>query len=85
MELMLIGFITSAAEKYPVILAIAAAMGMARMVLKPLMTFLHEFVLITETKKDDEILSKVETSKAYKTFLFVLDYVFSLKLKKPSK
>ena len=78
MELFIAGF----AAKYPIILTILSIMGMARLILKPLMTFLHEMVVVTETTKDNEILDKVEASKIYKGLLFVLDYAFSLKLKK---
>lgn len=81
MELVIAGL----AAKYPILLTIAAIMGMARLILKPLMTFLHEMVVVTETKRDDEILAKVETSAVYKGLLFVLDWVFSLKLAKPVK
>lgn len=70
------------AQKYPIILSIAAFMGMARMILKPLMTFLHEVVLVTPSPKDDEILKKVEESRIYKGIIWFLDYVVSLKLKK---
>tara|TARA_R110002167_G_C12491385_1_gene635443 strand:+ start:269 stop:505 length:237 start_codon:yes stop_codon:yes gene_type:complete len=78
MELLIIGMV----EKYPIIMTILSVMGMARLILKPLMTFLHEMVVVTESTKDNEILDKVEASKIYKGLLFVLDYAFSLKLKK---
>jgi len=78
MEEMILGF----AEKYPVILTIAAVMGIARMVLKPLMSFLHEYVLITPSEKDDKLLESVETSSVYKAVVWVLDFVLSLKLPK---
>lgn len=75
-------FIAGIAAKYPIVLTILSIMGMARLILKPLMTFLNEMVVVTETTKDNEILEKVEKSKAYKGVLFVLDYAFSLKIKK---
>lgn len=81
MELVIAGL----AAKYPILLTIAAIMGMARLILKPLMTFLHSVVIVTDTQRDDELLNKVESSAVYKGVLFALDWVFSLKLKKPVK
>ena len=69
-------------SKYPAIIAIASVMGFARMILKPLMVFLHEYVNITKSDRDNELLRKIESHKVYKLLLFALDYVFSLKLKK---
>lgn len=80
MELLLAAFIKDMADKYPVVLSIISVMGMARLFLKPVMTFLHEIVLITPSKKDNELLKKAEESKASKSLKFVLDYLFSLKI-----
>ena len=82
MELFLGAFIKSMAEKHEIVFSIIMVMGMARLVLKPLMVFLHEIVLISPTDKDNKALSKLEDSKIYKGLLFVLDYLFSLKVKK---
>lgn len=81
MELVIIGM----AEKYPIILTIVAIMGMARVILKPLMTFLHAVAEATETTKDNEYLAKAESSAIYKGLHWVLDFAFSLKLPKPVK
>ena len=82
MEIMLAGFLQGLIEKYPVAMTIISIMGMARLIIKPTMVYLHEVVLVTETKKDDEMLAKVEGSKAYKAILFVLDWFTSIKVKK---
>lgn len=76
-------FISGLVLEYPILLSIAAIIGMVRLVVKPLMVILHSLAEATETTRDEEILKKIEENKIYKGFLFVLDYVFSLKLKKP--
>lgn len=60
--------------------AVATFMGLVRIVFKPLMIMLHEIAASTESKKDDVLLEKVEASKAFKIFSFVLDYVLSIKM-----
>ena len=73
---MLIGL----AQKYPIILTIVSIMGMARVILKPLMTLLHTVVKETETTKDDTFLASLEESAVYKGIVWLLDYAISLKL-----
>lgn len=60
--------------------AVAAAMGLVRIIFKPLMVAIEQIVKDTPSQKDDVILNKVETSKAFQIFTFVLDYVLSIKL-----
>jgi len=79
-------FIAGLAAKYPLIFTIASIMGIARMVIKPLIVAAHTYVLSTDDGgKDDAYLVKIEQNKIFKGVLFVLDYVFSLKLKAPVK
>lgn len=73
---LLMGF----AEKYPIITTLAMISGTCRMLMKPMMSFLMTFVLVTPSPKDDEILKAVMESKAYKVFSYFLDWMFSLKL-----
>jgi hypothetical protein len=54
----------------------------ARLLLKPTMTWLHSITEATETKKDNEALEKVEQSSIYKTIIFVLDWIASIKIAK---
>ena len=70
------------AVKYPVTVAIVSAIGMARLFMKPVFTFLHAIVDITPSKKDNELLGKAEASQAYKVITFVLDLFASVKLPK---
>lgn len=80
MEAVIIEYVLKYAQEYPVILAILAVLGSTRVLLKPLFAFFHAFVQQTETKKDDLFLESVEASKLYKGLLFVLDWLFSIKL-----
>lgn len=66
--------------KYPIVVSMLMAMGVLRLINKPLFAFLHAFVAATPSPKDDEILGKVEKSKLYQYFCFAVDYLFSAKL-----
>jgi hypothetical protein len=68
-------------QKYPLLVSILAFLMGLRLVMKPLFTAIHAYVDNSESKKDDELLAKVEASKYYKSFLWVLDYLFSIKIK----
>ena len=67
--------------KYPLIVTIFAVMGVARTLFKPLMTFAHAYVMATPSTSDNEKLAKFEASKAYKVLQFLMDYIFSIKIK----
>lgn len=58
------------------------AVGAARLVMKPLMLAVQEFVKATPTIDDDSWLEKMMSSKGYKTFSIVVDYLLSIKLPK---
>ncbi len=68
------------AAQYPVISTILMAMSVARLINKPLFSFLHSVADATPTKKDDEALKSVEASQAYTWVCFMLDYVASVKI-----
>ncbi len=55
-------------------------MGFVRIMFKPLMVALHELAANTSSSKDNELLEKVESSKAFKIFSFIMDYVLSIKV-----
>lgn len=71
--------------QYPKAAAVVAVIGTFRLIFKPFMSFLHEFVNITATKKDNQILEKIEKSKAWKVFIYLLDWFGSIKLPKKPK
>lgn len=66
--------------KYPILMSIFSAMGIARILFKPLFSFLHAFADATATTKDNEILEKAEASAIYKGVAYVLDYIASIKI-----
>lgn len=72
----LLGFV----KDYPIFSAIVFAMGALRVIFKPIMLVLHEYVLYTPNPADDAALDKVEQSGIYKAFITVLDFFASIKL-----
>lgn len=74
--------LTALIAKYPVLASIVGVVGILRLLLKPLFSFFHSFVLATPTPKDDALLSTVETSKTYSIVAFLLDYIGSIKINK---
>lgn len=69
-------------EMIPFFPQLLMIMGLLRIINKPLFTFLHTFTNATETPKDNELLIKLQSSKGYRTFLFIIDWFGSVKLKK---
>jgi hypothetical protein len=77
--LILQGLLSSAVDKYPVLVSALLVMGVLRAVNKPLFSLLRTFVISTPNKTDDKVLDEVEASKVYKTVVYVLDWVASVK------
>jgi len=73
-------FILQFATNHPYILTILMVIGSLRAILKPLFALARAYTQSTETKADDELVDKVEQSKAYKALVFVLDWFASVKL-----
>lgn len=67
------------AVQYPWIATIFMVVGVIRLVVKPLMELAKSVAASTPSVKDDAAVASVESSKAYKTVLFVIDWLFSLK------
>lgn len=84
MEIDIALFIINLVQKFPYISGVLLVVGVLRVINKPLFVFLRTFVSATPTPKDDQILDQVETSKAYKTLSFLLDWVGSIKLPQPA-
>lgn len=74
------GVVLWAAAKYPFVVTALLVVAGLRIVFKPLFSIWHAIVARTPSPKDDEFLAKVESSKALKWFLWVLDYVASIKV-----
>lgn len=82
MEALLLGLI----EKYPVMSQILMAIGILRIVNKPLFSILQSVADFTEfTQKDNELLKKILESKIYKYISYVLDYSASIKMPQKEK
>ncbi len=64
------------------IAAIVMVIGGFRMILKPLVVGIEAFIKESESKKDDEVLEKVKSNVLYKALTFLVDYAFSIKIKK---
>jgi len=73
------------AGNYGAAIQVVAIVGTLRLVIKPIMAGIAQAVKDTESKKDDEILSKIEGNVFYKAFFFLLDLIASLKLKPKAK
>lgn len=67
------------AIKYPVVFTVLTIVGMLRLLVKPVMAYLHARAAATETKEDDERLARVAQSWWMKALLFVLDWGASIK------
>ena len=61
-----------------------ALLGSARLIMKPFQPLekaIREVILGTPSKKDDELLEKLESSKVAKSIKFLVDWLFSIKVK----
>jgi len=72
--------ITTLLAKYPAIVSVLSGIGAFRLVFKPLMTAVDSYEASTPSTKDDAAVKKVEDSKVYKAAMWLMDYVFSIKL-----
>jgi uncharacterized membrane protein YcgQ (UPF0703/DUF1980 family) len=68
--------------KFPVLASILMVVGGLRIVVKPIMALLHNLADYSPSQKDDILIDKVENSKLYKGFLFCIDWLASIKVKK---
>jgi len=65
--------------QYPWIATIFMVIGVIRVVVKPLMALAKSVAASTPSAKDDAVVAGLESNKIYKTVLFVIDWIFSLK------
>lgn len=72
-------FLAGLVGNYPILMSIVFIVGALRVVMKPLVALLRAYVAYTPNAADDAALDAVEASSAWKTFLFVLDWVASIK------
>ena len=58
----------------------AYAVGFMRLVMKPIMDIIREYVKGTDTPKDDELLDSVTGSGVWKAIVWLFDYLGSIKI-----
>ena len=65
--------------------AAVAWVGTFRLFFKPMMAAIQTSVEQSESKKDDEVLAKVQGNVIYKGFIFLVDLLASIKIKPKAK
>jgi len=78
-------FLDGLLAQYPSTMKVVLVIGLARVFMKPTMSFLRQVITLTETKKDDTILKKIEENAIFKMVLYVLDWSLSVKLRQENK
>lgn len=73
------------AQKYPKIALALTAVGALRVVMKPAISFITWWIAQTPSKRDDKKLKKILANRYVKAFLYVVDWLGSVKLKVESK
>ena len=56
--------------------------GGLRVIFKPMMAFLEAITVYTPSKKDDVLYKELKEGNVYKWFVFLVDYIASIKLPK---
>jgi hypothetical protein len=72
--------LTELITKWPWVHYVLIAVGVMRVVFKPLFSLLQAAALATPSPKDDSFLAAVMDSKIYKAVAYALDYLGSIKL-----
>ena len=62
---------------------VLSIMATLRLLFKPTQAYLKEIILLTSSKRDDELLARFESSKTFRVISTMLDLFASIKL--PSK
>lgn len=69
----------------PALASILVLVGALRLAIKPLMTLLQIYVKLTPYDQDDKWLASLESSKGYKLFVYLLDWLLSVKMPEKKK
>lgn len=70
----------SYAEDHPSWGGMIVAMGLLRVIFKPAMSLLEAYVLESKSTTDDEWLAKIKANQIYKSVVWLVDYLMSVKL-----
>lgn len=73
------GYLQSQAVNHPIWITVFLVIGCLRFFLKPAVAAAHWYAEQTATKKDDELIAKIENSVALKLAFFCFDWFASLK------
>lgn len=73
-------FVIGLAIKHPWIASALLLLGTLRLIIKPLMSLIRLVTKSTSTPADDQFLDKVEASWLWTAFLFIVDWLTSIKL-----
>lgn len=80
--LFLTPIIEAYAGNYGLAVQIISVVGSLRLFIKPIMSIIEAYVLITPNKEDDLLPAKIKENKIYKMLVYSLDWLASLKLPK---
>lgn len=75
-------FLLTFIQKYPIFSQIIFVIGALRIIFKPLMSIIQNYVDYTPSPKDNEFLKKIMDSFLYQKFVWFIDYIGSIKLPK---
>lgn len=64
----------------PAVASILIVVGSLRLAVKPIMTLIQLYVKLTPYDQDDKWLQDLEMSKGYKLFLYLMDWLLSVKI-----
>jgi hypothetical protein len=77
-----VGAIEKAVHSAPEwVLLILAIVGALRIVVKPLVAAAHYVADQTASQADNQFVDRVERSRAFRAFVFVLDWITSIKIR----
>ena len=65
---------------YPMVTTLLTALGIIRLVVKPLMAIIHSALDYTGNPTYMALADKIEGNKFYKAIVWALDYLFSIKI-----
>jgi hypothetical protein len=74
--------VSAYAGQFGVAIQIVSIVGTFRIFFKPVMAGVEQAIKDSESKEDDIILGEVKKNKFYKGFVFIIDLVASIKIKK---
>jgi len=78
----IIGWIISFVSSYPEFSMVLMAVGFLRVLVKPIRTVIETYVAATPSLEDDKKVNEFFNSKAWQLFMYVIEVLTSIKVKK---